>query len=540
MNPLAEQCLRYLDGDLSEHETREFTQLIAESPEAAKTLARYLIDEHYFAKIQPTKTSGRIEAADGSALGLAISRIERQDETDDVLRELLRLEREAAVVPYSNEHLPAKQQSSQENQERLTWSQVAGATGYLLASATKSRSAKSLAAIAAVVLLAATLLVISLISNGNDTPTAVTHGPDNNSDTAPPQRTVATLTAQHKALWQAASGVSMPTVGENLLPGQRLALAEGLAEITTARGVKVTLEAPCEIEFSEDENALRLVGGQLYAVVPSQATGFAVQTPTAHIVDLGTEFGVEVGADMATRLQVYTGEVRAAPIDDEGVVGDWVSYYSAQAVSINPDTGVQEIAFDPGRHEHDITTVEMRPKPEKGEMWWRGDVSKHKQTGREKSGAIQVFLERTGVVLDEETPVDLNWPGRWLPGDGKQPASVQAGERVDVYLVHFDPAGSNGFDQKGEFSIRFKGRILGVICDSQSLAQAPDSLRSQTRYPELDKCKSGPGLDWELGDQVRIHRNKGALEMKLAAASCYDQMLVLVESKEIPEAINAP
>lgn len=543
--------LRYFDGDLTSQEADELDRLIVKSPTAAKAMARLAIDQANFGPV-----SGRLSANNEAAtaaekedtstaddLKFALQHTTARPEADELLQYLLRLERAAPLITVTDQQQKPKVIADELDVDALSAKQIVDLIPYMLLILARARAVKWAGAAAAAVVLLVSVFWLSTI--GDEGPaTALNVGQQPEQPEQPNNQPIipaATLTAEHEALWQAASGVSMPAVGENLLPGQRLTLAEGLAEITTARGVKVTLEAPCEIELSEHENVLRLVSGQLYAVVPSPATGFAVQTPTAHIIDIGTEFGVEVREDMATRLQVYSGEVQAAPIDSSGAVGDWVSYYSAQAVSIHPETGVQEIAFDPGRHEHDITIIAMRPQPQLGKMWWRGDVSKYKQTGREKSGAIQVFLERAGVVLDKETPVDLDWPGKWLPGDGgSQSASVQAGKRVDVYLVHFDPEGSDGFDQEREFTIRFKGKILGVICDSESLAQAPDSLRSQTRYPEFDKCNNGPGLDLKFGDHVRIHPNKGSLQMKLVAATCYDQMLVLVESKEIPKATHAP
>jgi hypothetical protein len=51
-----------------------------------------------------------------------------------------------------------------------------------------------------------------------------------------------------------------------------------------------------------------LHGGRLTAKVPSQAIGFVVDTPTAKLKDLGTEFGVNV-RDGQTDVQVFNGIV---------------------------------------------------------------------------------------------------------------------------------------------------------------------------------------------------------------------------------------
>ncbi len=53
--------------------------------------------------------------------------------------------------------------------------------------------------------------------------------------------------------------------------------------------------------------------GRLVAYVPRRARGFVVVTPTAEIVDLGTEFGVAVESDGKTDVDVLRGVVEIKP-----------------------------------------------------------------------------------------------------------------------------------------------------------------------------------------------------------------------------------
>jgi len=53
------------------------------------------------------------------------------------------------------------------------------------------------------------------------------------------------------------------------------------------------------------------VGGRLVAKVPPPAIGFVVDTPTAVMTDLGTEFGVNVKDAQTAELQVFNGLVDA-------------------------------------------------------------------------------------------------------------------------------------------------------------------------------------------------------------------------------------
>src|SRR5262249_55973492 len=55
----------------------------------------------------------------------------------------------------------------------------------------------------------------------------------------------------------------------------------------------------------------RLLGGKLAARVPEAAIGFEIVSPQGKVIDLGTEFGVAVGAGGATEVYVFEGQVRA-------------------------------------------------------------------------------------------------------------------------------------------------------------------------------------------------------------------------------------
>ncbi len=107
------------------------------------------------------------------------------------------------------------------------------------------------------------------------------------------------------------------TDGHPLASGLRLAggmveLDRGLAEITFDSGAEVTLEGPARF-FLESGNRSRLDRGKASAVVPEQARGFVIHTPTSYIRDLGTAFAVEVRDDSETDLHVLEGEVEVAP-----------------------------------------------------------------------------------------------------------------------------------------------------------------------------------------------------------------------------------
>ena len=155
----------------------------------------------------------------------------------------------------------------------------------------------------------ATFFVSWLILADNNQPQPVTKTqPDSSVPTVPeaPLEYVATLTGAVDCQW--ANFSVSPKYGEPLEAGREITLLTGLAQLTFDDGAKVVLQGPATFKVEGTGSAL-LSAGKLSALVPRQAVGFRIQTPTAEVVDLGTEFGLEVDSDGKTEVHVFTGEV---------------------------------------------------------------------------------------------------------------------------------------------------------------------------------------------------------------------------------------
>jgi ferric-dicitrate binding protein FerR (iron transport regulator) len=149
-------------------------------------------------------------------------------------------------------------------------------------------------------------------------------------------RIVARLEGARNAMWDETAWQP----GSELRAGQRLILNQGIVEIALESGAKVIVEGPAEFgvgghrgaavvgksdvgntaangrdqaPVNNSENACLLAYGKLVAHVPNEARGFTVYTPTHDIVDLGTEFGVEVKAEGGRRKGA---QADAAPTSD--------------------------------------------------------------------------------------------------------------------------------------------------------------------------------------------------------------------------------
>lgn len=89
---------------------------------------------------------------------------------------------------------------------------------------------------------------------------------------------------------------------------QRVAFRSGLVELTYASGVRVTLEGPADYSVT-DATSGSLSAGKLVAYVPAGAEGFSVGYAKGRVVDLGTEFAMDVSQDGRAELGVFDGEV---------------------------------------------------------------------------------------------------------------------------------------------------------------------------------------------------------------------------------------
>lgn len=96
-------------------------------------------------------------------------------------------------------------------------------------------------------------------------------------------------------------------VGARLTQGQRIEMQEGIVEISYDNGAVMAVKAPADIELVTSMLA-RSRAGRVTVDVGEHAHGFTIETPTASVVDWGTEFGVGVQAG-ETDVVVFKGAV---------------------------------------------------------------------------------------------------------------------------------------------------------------------------------------------------------------------------------------
>jgi hypothetical protein len=133
--------------------------------------------------------------------------------------------------------------------------------------------------------------------------------------------------------------------GEALRTGE-YELNSGLVNLRFTNGVEVVVESPARFSL-ESSQLLILHAGRLSANVSPAGKGFTVQTPSADVIDHGTEFGVEVTAGLGSEIHVFRGEVE---VKSRTADEDTLRLFTDQATRVDEVAGSPAgIAVDPDR-----------------------------------------------------------------------------------------------------------------------------------------------------------------------------------------------
>lgn len=127
---------------------------------------------------------------------------------------------------------------------------------------------------------------------------------------------VATVTALDAARWEGKSN-AQPLLSRCMI-GQRWQLTSGRAELTFDAGALVTIFAPADFDIISP-TSIRCRRGRVTALVDERGKGFTVETPQATVIDLGTQFGLDISEDGATQVVVFQGSVDLSPADGSEV-----------------------------------------------------------------------------------------------------------------------------------------------------------------------------------------------------------------------------
>lgn len=138
-----------------------------------------------------------------------------------------------------------------------------------------------------------------------------------------------------------------------------LTIASGLAEITHRSGTRLLIEGPAFYQPT-GPNSGRLAYGKVVASVPPGAEGFTVEWADGKVVDLGTEFAIDVPrGEGQTEVGVFRGEVRVLPGDRPETGGAPLFTGHAVRLSGGNASGLRSIPFDQDRFIRQMPSREL-------------------------------------------------------------------------------------------------------------------------------------------------------------------------------------
>lgn len=347
---------------------------------------------------------------------------------------------------------------------------------------------------------------------------------------APPARLIAT----HQARWSSAEG-AIDIDSDGAMQAGEYRLEAGYAQLAMADGATVILQGPATLAIRTG-GRLALSTGVLSAYVPEGAEGFVVDTPAGRVLDLGTEFAVEVVDAESVEVHVMTGRV-VASLPNEGATR-MLNAGDAGRMGLAADT-IEPVTVDAERFALDWDQVQRSVRVE-GAVQYLYDTPKSVEPATlESDERLFLIPEKRGVRIPADlVQCDFAQPGRHdrLSGTGE---AIPFGTTVDSYLLHFDRVGNPDTDDLlyVEGTIHFDRPIVGVIAGNDRL-YASDQLfaDAKTTYPTkpavIGRGFEGFNHSGFVQDVIEISADRRTLTARLGASLNIDHIRVLVQADE--------
>ena len=132
-----------------------------------------------------------------------------------------------------------------------------------------------------------------------------------------------------------------------ILPPGRLRLDSGLIGLEFYGGARAVVQGPADLDLLGFDQ-LHCREGRLRVQVSTRARGFRVSCPALDLVDLGTEFGLDVGAPGRTELHVFDGRVVVAATRDPAPPVARLELAAGEAIRVD-EGGLATLVAQPSR-----------------------------------------------------------------------------------------------------------------------------------------------------------------------------------------------
>ncbi|HKB05478.1 MAG TPA: hypothetical protein VKD90_24855, partial [Gemmataceae bacterium] len=125
-------------------------------------------------------------------------------------------------------------------------------------------------------------------------------------------------------------------------------LRRGLAQVRFDSGADLLIEGPARFRINGPGSAT-VFDGKIVFRADETAAPFDLRTPTASLVDFGTEYAVAIGPDGAEEVHVFEGEVRRTPAGGPPAPAEQLK--AGEARRYHPAAGIpgRQTPLDPDR-----------------------------------------------------------------------------------------------------------------------------------------------------------------------------------------------
>ena len=331
-----------------------------------------------------------------------------------------------------------------------------------------------------------------------------------------------------------ADGVTYKT-GEIVEPGI-LSLSRGLLRLDFSNGARVTVQGPAELEVFDQDRVL-LHKGLVTATIPESAVGFVVDTVAAHVVDLGTSFGVSVSENGQTEVCVFDGEVEVSLPREEGAAE--VSHLVREGESISArinSSVIDSVSYETSQFENALP-VNYGVLQTTGSMRFVSPGPDFHPGNYKDNEHIVVFPEKRGFLSNESMRVDMIDPGEYEKSDYDEKPTLVPHRAMTSYLLQLDayPEGENPNRRRSVIGqITFANPIVGVITEDRLLNQSEVVFGIPgADYPSARTIEPRPEGDERKGfDKLILTADRHSLILELRENPGHlDQVRVLVEAQ---------
>jgi hypothetical protein len=239
-------------------------------------------------------------------------------------------------------------------------------------------------------------------------------------------------------------------------------IVTGLLELTFASGTRAVIEGPAAFRVLGD-NSMSLSRGKLVADVPKGAEGFTVTYPDGRIVDLGTEFGVEVEESGHTaNFGVFRGEIEYHRRDDAAPPVRLLENHAVRATR----GAVVSVPFEQEKFTRKLPSREFAwscQGPDPGSMVWDFDISHLVWNAGRYRAICKWMMGDHGIVING---AEILRDGKLVAAD---PHTGMAGDIQWTRDNSFDLVIPAGAYQRARWTLRLRASVSlqsGTTVDS--------------------------------------------------------------------------